>query len=468
VAIVSKTARAGSLGIWPELTGLIYDEWASAGIASDLASFGYSRRPTLDSLTRIRNFSIWNRHGGQSDVMLFPIERSSDAFEKLLSTQFSLIWISEAHQYEDRRIFDVSRGQLRLMGVPYRETGLLCDCNPPTDGVAHWLYEVFYTERQLSESEFPPEWDEETKKAVKRKQAEMDVFEFALDENPFLDDGMKASFRATYARNPAEYDRLVRGLWVGNGGALGCFSQDFKYNLHVMGNADSKDESDWEVLLPSTGAGFHVQDGRPLLLGGWDLGGGVNHSWHAIQPYSHMGEAHFNVVDELVVTNERISVSEFTERTMKRMADLERFGEISPTWVHYSDASAMDFRASIRHGEAPSDVDNTDAGIVEDVSKGGIELIGAGAVKRGGWQRRRVELLQELLRQNRLHVSAHCKRTIEMFRGLKVNASKVSGYILPGQTEKHAFDSLSYALAMYCVVEMDREAPLPRRRKFST
>ena len=46
--------------------------------------------------------------------------------------------------------------------------------------------------------------------------------------------------------------------------------------------------------------------------------------------------------------------------------------------------------------------------------------------------------------QNRLHVSAQCMRTIEMFRYLRRGKS-VGQYVI-NDDNKHSFDSLSYAL----------------------
>jgi len=466
-AIITKTTRQGSLGVWPELTGVIYDQWVGK-VGNSISTFRYAKPPYQDNLTKIRSFRLWNRYGGQSEVILFPVERAEDALDKLLSTQFSMIWISEAHLYKSREIYDVARGQLRLMGVPYKDTGLMCDCNPPKEAMKHWLYEVFYTERMLAEEDFPAEWDEPTRAAVLAKQGEMAVFEYDIDENPYLDPGLKASFRATYAKNRIMYDRMIRGLWAGDAGSEGCFSE-FSELVHVVGDAKSPNPEDWEVILPAKGTRYHKADGKTLILCGCDLGEGVNHSWHAVQPYFGKDhKVHFNVLDELVITSNPVSVAGFTNQVMEKMAELEKFSGFPIEWLHYSDASAMEFRAAIADREAPSDADATDAGIVAKASDDKIELVGAGPVKRPGWQRRRVDLIQELLREKRLSISAHCFKTIDMLNNLKVNASKSSGFILPGQREKHPFDSLSYLLAMYLIVEMEQEVSLPARRTYAT
>ena len=80
--------------------------------------------------------------------------------------------------------------------------------------------------------------------------------------------------------------------------------------------------------------------------------------------------------------------------------------------------------------------------VVAAASGGRINLIGA--PKFAGSVRQRVKLLKDLLMQNRLHISANCFRTVEMFRYLRKGRS-VGQYVI-NDRNKHSFDSLSYAL----------------------
>ena len=175
-AIICKTTRAGSLGVWPELTTTIYDIWREAGVSSEVAEFGWTVTPRTDPTTKIRHAKLRNRFGGESELLLFPVERSQEALDKLLSTQFSGVWISESHLYESRELFDVAKNPLRLAGVPTAKTRLFCDCNPPEEGTAHWLYEIFYHERHLPPEKFPEDWDEATREAFLEHQRDLTVF----------------------------------------------------------------------------------------------------------------------------------------------------------------------------------------------------------------------------------------------------------------------------------------------------
>jgi len=471
-AIICKTTRAGSLGVWPELISVIYNEWREAGISSEHAEFGWSTTPRTDPTTKIRYAKLKNSQGGESEILLFPVERSADALEKLLSTQFSGIWISESHLYEDRNLFDVARNQLRLAGVPFKETKLLCDCNPPTEGPAHWLYDVFYRERFLAEEQFPEEWDEATREAFLAHQRDLGVFEFALTDNDYLDPGLAAQIRATYAMSPDDFNRLVLGKWPDRSSPTSVFKGVWDKNIHVVGDVTAPNEADWEVLAPSDGPHV-VREGKDvLLLQGWDLGD-VNHAWAAIQPWeTDDGRLAFDVIDEWVDIGGRISVEDVTKKiVMPQMEALEEMAGFSLAWQYYSDSSAMKFRSSARRGEAiPSDDELTDAAIVAAASGGEIDLIGAAEVKKVGWQRRRVNLLIQLLAERRLRVSAHCAWTIRMFNRLrKDTSSKASTFLAPGQDEKHIFDAVSYPIAMQLIDQlMEPAGPKVVRRMISS
>lgn len=464
-AIVVKTNRAGSLGVWPEITTTIFEEWDAAGIGSKEADFSWATTPRQDPTSKIRYCKIWNRHGTQSELVLFPIERSEDAKEKLLSTQFSLIWLSEAHLYETDELYRIATGQLRLPSVPYEDTRLICDCNPPDEGPDHWLYKVFEEERNLPEEEFDPLWDERTRRAFKKRQSETQIWYFNAADNPFAPD-LVDSFRATYARNPVDYQRFVEGKWIKVASAGSFFKSVFFRELHVFGNTDAKDEADWETLWPSDSPAAHRERGKLVIACGWDPGD-VNHAWVAVQPWTNAAnKLCFDVVDEHVVLDEEVSLDKFTVDVMEHMANLEnacqeeyrwrKDPDGAFVWEHYSDSSVDDFRAAADDGDVPTDESSTDAGIIYAASKMKIELQGASAVKKGGWQRKRVNFIQQLLRENRIRVSAHCFRVIEMLERLRRNPGKsTSVYIAPGQPEKHAFDALSYVIAMLCIEEIN-------------
>lgn len=451
-AIITKTTRQGSFGVWSELTGVIYDEWAASNVGNDRADFGWSQKPHRDPITKIHSAKVHNRHGKSSEVVLFPIEHANEALEKLLSTQWSMIWISEGHLYNDRKIFDTALGQLRLPGVAFEDTLLLVDTNPPETGTYHFLHDIFFKERVLDE--WPEYFKPETIAAFKERQSQIGVFCFPIESNTFLDPGLRQQIIAQYAHDQFAYQRYVESKWI-DGVVSGVFQNVFSRARHVIGVADGKDPAAWEGIAPVQDGSAVLDGGVPLLLSGWDLGD-VNHAWVCIQPVYVGDVVQFRIIDEYVVTKVEMSVEEFTAVVMTRMLSVITFAGFECVWRNYSDSSAFEFRAAIRRADLPLDAEMTDAALVEARSGGEILLEGSSQVKKPGWQRRRVNFLSQLLRQNRLYVSATCKLVIAMFCGLRkaaVNA-KTGPYLEPDQIEKHPFDATSYAISMFALDEI--------------
>lgn len=483
IGIVSMTSRAGLLGVWPELTGTIFNSWVDAGIASKEADFGWIKPPWVHAVTKISQAVMRNKYGTETELYLFPIERPEEAKDKLFSTQWGCLWISESHLYPTDEmggcdLFKTARMQLRLPSVPFREQRLFCDANPPKDGKSHWLYKTFYENRVLAEEEFPDYWDADTRKSVVEMRDDLAVFEFSVDDNTFLDPGQKASVHATYAHDRDEYRRFVLGEWIDVKSPDAVFRTVWSPEAHVVGKADSADESEWEVIAPSNGMHVLMDGGTPELGGGWDPGE-TNHAWVAVQPwYSKDNLMCFDVLDELFFQRgdekddmSAMSITELTHRIMARRKSLREFAGFDMSWRDFSDSSALKFRTHATKEDwtaMPSEEELVDAALVEEASDDEIQLIGSGQLKKPGWQRKRVTFLAQLLKAGRIRVSANCKWVIRMFEKLKkASDPKSKTYLDPVQTEKHIFDALSYVICMYLLDEMTfghDSGPVVRRR----
>lgn len=465
--IIVNTNRVGSMGIWTELTGIIYREWVDAGVCSEVADFGWVKPPSIDNITKLRYAILKNRFGGESEIVLFPIERAEEAKEKLLSTQFSALWISEASLYKNEEIFKTARAQLRLAGVGYEDKRVYLDLNPPEEGKHHWVYDVFWRQRSLSPDEYPDFWDDETKKATDEFKRESAVFEFELSDNTYADPRELQNIRSTYQRNEDEYKRFVLGLWTDKV-RDSCFYDVWDKNIHVVGDTSDPDEANWDVLAPAETANVYRESGEVKLVSGWDPGD-VNHAWVAVQPwYDQKERLGFDVLDEYVLIRDKVFIEDLTVRILERMAALREFAGFDFGWVDYSDSSVYRFAASASKGEAPKDEEQTDAGIILQASKGRVQLVGSAAVKAPGWQRRRVNLLAQLLKERRLRVSAHCTWVIRMFEKLRKDTSeKPRTYLAPDQDEKHIFDALSYPICMMMIDQLlDSPEPHTKRKGY--
>lgn len=461
VAFITKTNRQGSYGIWPKFCGDIFNIWKSAGIGSEHADFGWRREPWRDSITKIEQCQIYNRHGGVSTFVLFPIEDAKDARDKLLSTEWSGVWISEGHMYrgntpeemtENRQILDTAILQLRFDPCPFEERMVIVDTNPPDEGPDHWLYPPFFSELEwASNNEWPDGFTPEQVEAKRMTAKYFDCTCMPLESNTFLKPEQKAVIINAYSHDPFIYARYVESKWIA-GSTKGVFGSAFRQDKHIIGKADAPDELDWEVIPPSNAANVHVENGRPLIIAGWDMGD-VNHACVFIQPFYVGNTVHFRVLDEVVVLKEEMTLEEFTQAVMEKMDALEEFAGFELSWQHFSDSSAFEFRAAISRKDLPEDSDMTDAAIVYRESDGKIMLEGSANVKKPGWVRRRVAFVAGLLKKPRIVVSANCKQVIAMFRGLKKGERRGEAVAL-GQPNKHAWDALSYALSMFALEEV--------------
>ncbi len=471
IGIVSLTSRAGLTGVWPELTTTIFGQWVEAGIASKEAEFGWVRPPWIHAVTKIPMAIMRNKFGGETELQLFPIERPEEAGPKLFSTQWSCLWLSEAHLYPtDERggcsLFTQAHMQLRLLSsVPFENHRLFCDANPPEDGKENWLYKTFYELPCLRVEDFPDFWDEETRKGMIQMRDHLAVFEFELDDNHHIGEGQKASIRAAYSHDRDLYRRFVLGEWIDVKSPETVFRSVWDKNIHVVGNADSPDESQWELLAPSKDPSVLYSRGVPELGGGWDPGE-VNHAWVAVQPrFNSAGQMCFDVLEELFVRpgdekdeHSAMPIVELTRRILDLRKAVSEFGGFEVVWQDFSDSSALKYRTHATKEDwiaMPAEDELVDAALIEDASNSEITLIGSGQLKKPGWQRRRVNFIAQLLKDRRIRVSAHCKKTISMFENLRKSTDpKCKTYLDPVQIHKHLFDALSYVVCMYLLDEI--------------
>lgn len=471
VAIILLTKQVANEGIWEELTTTIYDQWIKANVGTDKAMFGYETRPRSDPDTKANFFRLWNREGGISKATVFPIKRAQDAIGKLLSTNWTMIWLSEAHLYKSVEIYRQAISQLRHPLVPFDKYKLVVDMNPPAEGLSHWFYDLRDRELLLDPAQFPEEWDKETRAAVIEKQKQTAFYRFLPQDNERLDPRRRAEYRATYARSRSDFRRLVLGMDEEGGEPSDLFSDVWDRNRHVFGQADGP-ESEWQVLAPTEGLHVDRRGEKVLLLDGWDPGDDVNHAWVAAQPWyredEHGNDVEcYDILEEFESLKRPMAVETLTSHVMEKRLEVAELAGFPIQWTSYSDSSVERFRATTKHGHDASEEDeHTDAMKILQASAYWVKnnpkrhgqivnLIGAAKMKKRNWQKRRVALLQQLLRENRIRVSAHCKAVIRMFEKLRKNQQeRAATYIAPNQDEKHIFDALSYLIGMRLIAEL--------------
>ena len=424
IAIFAKTIKSAYAGgVWSDLVETVLPEWLNAKMGMRI-----TKGPGIDGSTRLRYLWLSNRYGGNSEIQLRSLDFDLDVEPALKSGRFSMFWFSELSNFHDRIVFDASAERLRM---PHLSDSAHCwqaDTNPPDEGTSSPWYKLFYEERLAENHPYPD------------VQQKFGVVEFQLSDNLFLTESERNEIFARYAHDADRRDRYCFGKWTTSTEA-GLFSEVFLADTHVLGKANTYDEDDWEVILPS--------ETCSKMVTGWDIGTSKNHSAHILERIGGDGFAGsiFHVLDEIVSVGTMLTVEDFTTLVDERIVFWEKYirehcHQQPVEWRHWADTSAFDtFRASLGC---------FDHMIVAVASEGRIML--QACPKGKGSIFKRVDLLRKLLFQNRIYVSARCIQTVKMLGSLKKGKTKME----PVQSNEmtHVFDSLTYALAPELINEL--------------
>lgn len=428
VGIVGKTIRNVSEGLWKDLISFALPGWIDSGIGIKMT---LPPRMTADS--HMRYCRVSNMHGRECELQLHSLDHDHQVEQKFKSMRFSMLAISEVDQFGDRRVLDVLLDQLRVPGVPFKDHQCLMDANPPIQGQSHWLYNAMVN-RSKGNKELVPN---------------SAVYHFMIDDNWFLGPDEANELKRKYEYSKIKYDRFVNGLWVRDTEST-YFNENFIPNIHVVGNCDGPNKADWEILAPPPGT--------PTLFTGSDLGD-VNHACTFFSSrVDEAGQVCIDIIDELESIKRPISLSEFALKILEKIDYWNEWmvangSKNPPRWVHFTDSSAMAFKANSS---------NTDAKVVFQATKGRIVMHPVAKMK--GSVLGRINLIKRLLHENRLFVSASCRGTIDWL-----------SFLRPGRTAsekididldcRHLFDSATYGISSVIPIEIDREFQTRTARK---
>jgi hypothetical protein len=398
--------------------------------------------PKVDGQTRTPYFRIRNAHGGQSELMLFSLDYDPDIEDKLKEQRFSMIYFSELSKFRDRKILSVALPSLRMPHLMMEEQQWLADTNPSEEGDASWIYEVWYVEKNLSYQAYSDRCKERGRPSLPEQlflnfQAGLGLVQIKPEENEFLDPRELDELKTTYAYDEGLYARYVEGKWVyGDGDTSVHFKKHFHPSKHVIGSTEGSEE-EWIVANPSPNC-FE-------LVTGWDMGD----TWHAqvtLERQYVNGKAHFIVLDEVEVLGEEVSNEDFTLAVMEKVEGLE-----AHAGKKFDLERAWSDRSSIEKYSATGDT----YPYLEVYAASQKRIFLRGAPKPAGSVRTRVQLLKNLLHNNRFHISAHCRGVIRMLKELKKGSGGSSLDYVVHNENKHIFDALTYALLMEMAEELE-------------
>lgn len=451
IGVFTKTIKvAVDGGCWTDLTKICMPQWmANTGIR-------YHIEPKVDGQTRQAYFEITNRHGNTSRVVLNSLDYDDDIEAVIRGKRYSMLWFNELDNFRIRKVFDVSYDQLRMVHLPYESHQWLADTNPSDEGEDSWIYKLFYEDRiteVLPEHVLKAPDPAMAEKAFRQLQDELELIEIMIPDNTFLSEQQRLGLFARFQHDKDLAARYLYGRWTSST-TDSHFADVFKPDIHVLGEASSPYEDQWEILLP--------EENCSELITSWDMGD-VNHAITIFEPALMGGKIHFKVLDELVLLKENIGIDELTDRVLQKMNFWEgQLGRVV-NWRHWSDLNAFDHFNSAANAY--------DYQIVYAASEGRIHLRAAMGGRKGAHSiKHRINVARRLLFYNQLAISVKCPHTIAMFRGLKKGRSMadrdlplkeiIAASVIPrGNRHKHVFDALTYGLASEIPLEIEAVMP---------
>jgi PBSX family phage terminase large subunit len=406
---------AATSGIWTELTEKVLPEWIAAGFGMEWA--GKKGEPRIHGATKKMMCAVINKYGGVSKLELDSLDDEREVEKRYKSRYYSLIYWSEAGEFQSELSMSTLMLALRVVGLPDDEHLLLIDTNPPESGENHFLYKFFYELRIA----------DDTNEEEKNIQKCLHLTEWTMDDNPYLTPEKIAVIKSIYRKSPALYSRYIEGKWV-RVVEKGLFIKQFSRAQHIVGQPDEKDP---EMLIP--------MDGCTELYISLDAGG--------VNPVAYIGEkcilheekkeiSIFRFLDELAFIGEPISVEEFTKLLMVKMEFWEQEVGTEISWQARADMSALNFKESIAN--------RTVADEMYAVSGGKIDLVGVD--KGRGSVGNRIRLWRKLLVQGRVVISgSKCPKLLEMCENIQ--PGKTPDSVGTHSTQKHPFDAGTYWIA---------------------
>jgi hypothetical protein len=422
IATTIKTAKEG--GAFQDMINIILPIWFEAKLWGSGGYVEYTSTsgnglpgPRMDAATRTSSFRIRNIYGGESELILFSINNENEIEAVTKSKRHSMVWLSEGSNFKSDRVFKNIVQMLRVFHLNDADHQLIIDTNPAEEGDEHWIYKKWFVDRL---NEMPPKEllkSKENPTGITQEEwlmvrEDFALFEFQLEDNPRLSQREIAELKASNCDNQGEYDRNILGKWVKGFGLKGkVFADILDPTEHFIDGMIDVDESTVD------------------LIGGWDMGR-VNHAGCTVEKIIKDGQRIYNVLDEVVITDEKVSTEEFAFEMYEKIRKLEFYYQKRFNWRHWSDSNAFDYNGT----------PEVQATIVTNATEGQVILEAAHkpqhSVDAG------IRFMRRLLFENRMFVGSNCPKIQEMLRLLTQEDIEEDTYL------KHPFDALRYVIYM--------------------
>lgn len=457
------TTQNSDGGPWQYLTENVLPQWEEGDFGFELVT-----PVRMEAVTHKFYFETTNKFDGVSRFYLESLDVEGDAEKKFKGKNYSYIYVPELSHFKFRKTFDVLQECLRCPWLRPDQQKMICDTNPADEGEDSWIWKLWYWFRTIDLDSL----DEETKvdlnlhmikdeaqmtralNALRRLQNNLAVHSYTIDDNIFITEEQKEEQFAKYAHDKDLLDRYYYGKWIKASGD-GLFREVWRPSIHEVGEPPKPNEEP-EFMVP--------EEGCIELGGGWDISSRRNTALALIETVmveceernKSTGEKEiilrpgFKILDEYVSLGRQQSISTVADEALERVEFWSKQCARPPRWEHWSDNSSFDVSGQSETSEA-QDIYRLTGGVIELRSITSFPQL---KIKGHGGVERRIELIQRLLFENRIWVNKNkCPSICEMFASIKRGSN---GKLSSTNIFKHAFDAISYYIAVKSFLDMKR------------
>lgn len=410
VLVISPSIRTGNEGIWHDFLTLVLPAWKDG--------FGLEHSDSkLDPNTKDRHIWIGNRFGGWSKILLVSIPHASMVESRVKGPTPSFVYIDELTECDSDKYLTFLSAQLgrrRNIDGPQQFTA---SCNPK--GPSHWVFKTFFVDCVNQDTGVrDPRYAE---------------YHVPIQENVHrLPPGYVERLYTTFRNDPIQLRRLMHGEWIDVPSGDAIFGEDFSAERHFIGDANKR------LFL-------HPVKNYPI-----DISldpGPVNFcvTFEQALPTSD-GKVVTLVIDELNYVGKPTKYKTIVADILKRTEFWNEVEDHEFIYEYTADEAAFN---QIR-GDGKYDYIT-----LQDFSRGedGWPRMLLKACPKGADSvEARIRMIQTMLQEGELFISAKCPKIKEMFEHLesaKVKEGEYdpkAGYKPVRSIYIHPFDSLSYGI----------------------
>lgn len=422
LAIIGVRVRsmANKGGAWDKLLTYILPEWRE-GMGLEFSEVQKDSQ---------HNEFVWvaNKFGSWCCVVLISAPHASQLRDRMPGYEPSFVFWDELTKCDSEEYFRAPAIQIgRRPGVLDIQQ-YVGACNP--EGESHWVYQKWFIEPF---DEVTQQWDPEFRNIY-----------FPVDENKDLEDGYLDGLKKIYRKDPIEAARMLSGQWIDRPTAEALFREIFNVVKHVSPLNEDFQPDRRNRLMPDPGF--------PIIIG---LDPGAVFNAFIFMQWLPVGDIRkWMIFDEAVTIRKRVNYRDFIPIIIRKVKFWREVAGAQMPQVWISDNSAFNqFRA------AQGSFDVLELQKFYEAARGKYQMEDFGRIKQcpkaPGSVLARVQLMQDLLCEDKVLVSSGCPRVIAMLNGLEGSATKPGEALDPEKllTPKrsdhvHTFDATTYPILM--------------------